>query len=83
MTHVRAREGDFEALIKATSRGPWCLTGAGLSQGTAVISLSHNRGCNEEVGKRGCSPGESRAPRRAFAQSSHLTLRRQHDESKQ
>ncbi|KAF3845928.1 hypothetical protein F7725_003006 [Dissostichus mawsoni] len=67
--------------VAATSRGPWRLAGAGLSPGTAVISLSHNRECSEEVGKRGCSPGESRAPWRALAPSSHLTLLRQNDKS--
>ncbi|KAI4822839.1 hypothetical protein KUCAC02_008364, partial [Chaenocephalus aceratus] len=64
----------------ATSTGPWRLTGAGLSPGTAVISLSHDRECSEAVGKRGCSPGESRAPRRALVPSSHLALLRQNDE---
>lgn len=86
LTHGRAREGVWKSALflkQATSTGPWRLAGAGLSPGTAVISLSHDRECSEAVGKRGCSPGESRAPRRALAPSSHLALLRQNDESQQ
>lgn len=76
-------ERDREKALSFSYRQPAALLGAGLSPGAAVISLSHSRGMERGGGDEGCSPGESQAPPRALAPSSHLTARCQNAKSKQ